>query len=118
MLAQWVVVETLSAPRMIIMSPGRMSVDPCVWVCAFTCQSESCDTGFVHGAQWAVEEAMGAHGMINYVDARTSWMDGVVARAVADCIKQVVIIAAGYCTRAYRLHQPGVKAWAQAALAC
>jgi len=45
---------------------------------------------------------MGAHGMINYVDARTSWMDGVVAAAV-------VIIAAGYCTRAYRLHQPGVK---------
>jgi hypothetical protein len=52
---------------------------------------------------------MGAHGMINYVDARTSWMDGVVAAAVRAGVSQVVIIAAGYCTRAYRLHQPGVK---------
>lgn len=62
--------------------------------------------------QWAVEEAMGAHGMINYVDARTSWMDGLVRAAAAQGCGQVVIIASGYCTRAYRLHQPGAKACA------
>ena len=55
---------------------------------------------------------MGAHGMINYVDARTSWMDGLVRDAAAQGAGQVVIIASGYCTRAYRLHQPGVKACA------
>ena len=52
---------------------------------------------------------MGAHGMINYVDARTSWMDGLVRDAAAQGFGQVVIIASGYCTRAYRLPQPGVK---------
>ncbi|KAK9836338.1 hypothetical protein WJX81_006667 [Elliptochloris bilobata] len=58
---------------------------------------------------WAVEEAMGAHGMINYVDARTSYMDGLVVIAAAQSIDQVVVIASGYCTRAYRLHRAGVK---------
>lgn len=53
---------------------------------------------------------MGAHGMINYVDARTSWMDSLVRAAAAQGFGQVVVIASGYCTRAYRLHQPGVKA--------
>ena len=58
---------------------------------------------------------MGAHGMINYVDARTSWMDGLVRAAAAQGYGQVIIIASGYCTRAYRLHHPGVKARALSA---
>ena len=90
--------------------------------------------------QFAVEDIVGAYGMINYVDARTVWMDDIVKKAQADdiaqachfspltpkpkvqlidvcksrlltcmmcqcmhCYMQVVIIAAGYCTRAYRL---------------
>lgn len=64
---------------------------------------------WVPGEQFGVETVLGAHGMINYVDARTSWMDGLVAKAPSEGIAQIVIIAAGYCTRAYRLHQPGVK---------
>ncbi|CAL8463656.1 g3190 [Coccomyxa elongata] len=53
--------------------------------------------------KFAVEDIVGAYGMINYVDARTVWMDDIVKKAQADDICQVVIIAAGYCTRAYRL---------------
>ncbi len=67
---------------------------------------------WVPGEQFGVETVLGAHGMINYVDARTSWMDGLVANAPSEGIAQIVIIAAGYCTRAYRLHQPGVKVMA------
>lgn len=102
------------------------------WVC-LTCLSH---------VQFAIEDVVGAYGMINYVDARTAWMDDIVKKAQADdisqarkalisdarrypssvqqltqafrrcsalrqpdfaAVMQVVIIAAGYCTRAYRL---------------
>lgn len=36
-----------------------------------------------------VEEVLGAHGMINYVDARTSWMDDIVKQAQWQGITQV-----------------------------
>ncbi len=39
--------------------------------------------------QFAVEELVGAHGMINYVDARTSWMDDIVKQAQWQGITQV-----------------------------
>ncbi|CAL5223896.1 g6492 [Coccomyxa viridis] len=53
--------------------------------------------------KYVVEEVLGAHGMINYVDARTAWIDDIVKQAQWQGITQVVVIAAGYCTRAYRL---------------
>lgn len=38
--------------------------------------------------QFAVEDIVGAYGMINYVDARTAWMDDIVKKAQADDISQ------------------------------
>ncbi len=32
-------------------------------------------------AQYFLEEVIGLQGMINYVDARTSWMDDIVKQA-------------------------------------
>eukprot|EP00879_Flechtneria_rotunda_P000635 GHRR01000748.1.p1 GENE.GHRR01000748.1~~GHRR01000748.1.p1 ORF type:complete len:385 (+),score=106.17 GHRR01000748.1:472-1626(+) len=52
---------------------------------------------------------LGIPGIVNFIDVRTQWFDAAVKRAIADGIKQIVIIAAGYDTRAYRLGQPGVK---------
>ncbi|GAX75847.1 hypothetical protein CEUSTIGMA_g3290.t1 [Chlamydomonas eustigma] len=52
---------------------------------------------------------MGAPGCVNFIDARTKWFDCAVNNATcARGITQVVIVAAGYDTRAYRLAQPGV----------
>ncbi|GBF98456.1 S-adenosyl-L-methionine-dependent methyltransferase [Raphidocelis subcapitata] len=52
---------------------------------------------------------LGVPGLVNFIDARTRWIDDGMKRALDDGIKQVVIIAAGYDTRAYRLGRPGVK---------
>ncbi|KAI8462802.1 MAG: S-adenosyl-L-methionine-dependent methyltransferase [Monoraphidium minutum] len=52
---------------------------------------------------------LGVPGITNFIDARTQWIDDGLSRALDDGIKQVVIIAAGYDTRAYRLSRPGVK---------
>lgn len=52
---------------------------------------------------------LGLPGIVNFIDVRTQWFDAAVKRAIADGITQVVIIAAGYDTRAYRLGQEGVK---------
>ncbi len=38
--------------------------------------------------QFAVEDIVGAYGMINYVDARTAWMDDIVRKAQADDTSQ------------------------------
>ncbi|KAG2426758.1 hypothetical protein HXX76_012815 [Chlamydomonas incerta] len=51
----------------------------------------------------------GVPGAVNFIDARTKWFDGAVTEALADGIQQVVIVAAGYDTRAYRLGAPGVR---------
>ncbi|KAK9847030.1 hypothetical protein WJX84_012320 [Apatococcus fuscideae] len=53
----------------------------------------------------------GTPGVCNFVDARTTWFDSGVRQALADGIKQVVIIAAGYDTRSYRreLHPDDVQ---------
>ncbi len=40
--------------------------------------------------QYVVEEVLGAHGMINYVDARTAWMDDIVKQAQWQGITQVI----------------------------
>lgn len=40
--------------------------------------------------QFAIEDVVGAYGMINYVDARTAWMDDIVKQAQADGISQVL----------------------------
>ena len=41
--------------------------------------------------------------MVNFVDARTKWFDDAVRAALrGGVIKQVVAVAAGYDTRAYR----------------
>jgi hypothetical protein len=47
-------------------------------------------------------------GLVNFIDARTQWVDDGMRRALDDGVKQVVIIAAGFDTRAYRLARPGV----------
>eukprot|EP01023_Acetabularia_acetabulum_P037892 TRINITY_DN3618_c0_g1_i1.p1 TRINITY_DN3618_c0_g1~~TRINITY_DN3618_c0_g1_i1.p1 ORF type:complete len:393 (+),score=88.68 TRINITY_DN3618_c0_g1_i1:234-1412(+) len=44
----------------------------------------------------------GAPGVVNFVDSRTQWFDEQVAQAAADGITQVVVMAAGFDTRAYR----------------
>lgn len=50
----------------------------------------------------------GVPGCINFIDARTQWFDGAVTQALDAGIKQVVQVAAGFDTRAYRLSRPGV----------
>lgn len=52
---------------------------------------------------------VGVHGMMNYVDARTQFFDEIVNSALDDGIRQVVVLAAGYDTRPYRLTRPFVK---------
>jgi len=52
---------------------------------------------------------LGLPGIVNFIDVRTQWFDAAVKGAIRDGITQVVIIAAGYDTRAYRLAQPGVR---------
>ncbi|KAL6745676.1 S-adenosyl-L-methionine-dependent methyltransferase [Haematococcus lacustris] len=45
----------------------------------------------------------GIPGILNLLDARTKWVDQAVTGALAAGIKQVVIVAAGFDTRPYRL---------------
>ena len=52
---------------------------------------------------------LGIPGIVNFIDCRTQWFDEGMKLAIGDGFKQVVIIAAGYDTRAYRLHRPGVR---------
>ncbi|WIA41967.1 hypothetical protein OEZ86_009270 [Tetradesmus obliquus] len=52
---------------------------------------------------------LGIPGIVRFIDVRTQWFDEGVTAAMDDGITQVVIIAAGYDTRAYRLSRPGVK---------
>ncbi|KAL3147589.1 hypothetical protein ABBQ38_014642 [Trebouxia sp. C0009 RCD-2024] len=51
----------------------------------------------------------GSPGTANYIGARTQWFDQAVASAKQLGITQVVIIAAGFDSRAYRLHTSGLK---------
>jgi Leucine carboxyl methyltransferase len=59
--------------------------------------------------QYVVENMVGVHGMMNYVDARTQFFDEMVNSALDAGIRQVVVLAAGYDTRPYRLCRPFVK---------
>eukprot|EP00884_Botryococcus_braunii_P006996 jgi/Botrbrau1/16298/Bobra.0066s0067.1 len=59
--------------------------------------------------QFVVENMVGVHGMMNYVDARTQFFDEIVNSALDEGIRQVVVLAAGYDTRPYRLCRPFVK---------
>jgi methyltransferase (TIGR00027 family) len=52
---------------------------------------------------------LGLPGIVNFIDVRTQWFDAAVKGAIRDGITQVVIIAAGYDTRAYRLASEGVR---------
>lgn len=52
---------------------------------------------------------LGIPGIVRFIDVRTQLFDDEVRAAIADGITQVVIIAAGYDTRAYRLAAPGVR---------
>eukprot|EP01026_Neomeris_dumetosa_P005107 TRINITY_DN113_c1_g1_i5.p2 TRINITY_DN113_c1_g1~~TRINITY_DN113_c1_g1_i5.p2 ORF type:complete len:283 (+),score=39.31 TRINITY_DN113_c1_g1_i5:430-1278(+) len=49
----------------------------------------------------------GAPGVVNFVDTRTQWFDAHVAQAAQDGITQVVVLAAGFDTRAYRFGGDG-----------
>ena len=51
----------------------------------------------------------GSPGTANYIDARTTWFDQAVTNAQQQGITQVVVIAAGFDSRAYRLHSPGLQ---------
>ncbi|KAL4430397.1 hypothetical protein ABPG77_002203 [Micractinium sp. CCAP 211/92] len=52
---------------------------------------------------------LGVPGVCNFVDARTKWLDQALKQALDDGVSQVVVIAAGYDTRAYRFYRPGVQ---------
>eukprot|EP00878_Enallax_costatus_P004256 GHUV01004486.1.p1 GENE.GHUV01004486.1~~GHUV01004486.1.p1 ORF type:complete len:442 (+),score=110.56 GHUV01004486.1:1220-2545(+) len=52
---------------------------------------------------------LGIPGIVRFIDVRTQWFDEGMQRAFDNGVKQVVVIAAGYDTRAYRLHRPGVR---------
>lgn len=52
---------------------------------------------------------VGVPGMINFLDARTQWFDARCAAALDAGAAQVVVVAAGYDSTAYRLARPGVK---------
>jgi methyltransferase (TIGR00027 family) len=52
---------------------------------------------------------VGVPGMINYLDARTQFFDERVAAALDAGCKQVVVVAAGFDSTAYRHHRAGVK---------
>ncbi|EFN53633.1 hypothetical protein CHLNCDRAFT_53521 [Chlorella variabilis] len=57
-----------------------------------------------------VEDAgVGVPGVCNFVDARTKWIDGALRQALDEGFTQVVCLAAGYDTRAYRFARRGVK---------
>ncbi|GBF97576.1 S-adenosyl-L-methionine-dependent methyltransferase [Raphidocelis subcapitata] len=45
---------------------------------------------------------LGTPGVVNFVDARTKWFDSEVEAALARGVTQVVAVAAGFDTRAYR----------------
>ena len=51
----------------------------------------------------------GTPGLCNFVDARTKWLDAAVEVAAQKGVLQVVIVAAGFDTRAYRLCRPGMQ---------
>lgn len=51
----------------------------------------------------------GRSSAITYVAVRTCFYDDAVTRAIDDGIRQVVVIAAGYDSRAWRLARPGVR---------
>lgn len=53
------------------------------------------------------DRALGA--TFSYLAARTLFFDGEVRRALDDGMKRVVIVGAGYDSRAWRLAQPGVQ---------
>jgi methyltransferase (TIGR00027 family) len=60
--------------------------------------------------QWFLETPfLGIPGIVRFIDVRTQWFDEAMNAAIDNGIKQVVIIAAGYDTRAYRLSRPGVR---------
>ncbi|KAG2498652.1 hypothetical protein HYH03_003398 [Edaphochlamys debaryana] len=50
----------------------------------------------------------GCPGIMRYLDARTRWLDQEVATALTEGFTQVVVVAAGFDSRAYRFAAPGV----------
>jgi hypothetical protein len=53
----------------------------------------------------------GSPGTANYIDARTTWFDQAVEGATKLGLSQVVVIAAGFDSRAYRLHASGMQVY-------
>ncbi|GIL48590.1 hypothetical protein Vafri_4651 [Volvox africanus] len=53
--------------------------------------------------------AFGCPGIMTYLNARTRWLDEEVSAAIRQGFTQVVVVAAGFDTRAYRLSTPGVS---------
>jgi methyltransferase (TIGR00027 family) len=51
----------------------------------------------------------GLSAMSAYLERRTAWFDGVTLRGLAEGLRQVVIVAAGYDCRALRFRTPGVR---------
>ena len=67
--------------------------------------------GELIGLQYVSEHPKhGAPGTANYIDARTRWFDAAVQTASKQGMKQIVVIAAGFDSRAYRFHAPGLQA--------
>lgn len=51
----------------------------------------------------------GTPGVCNFLDARTKWFDHQMQIELENGIQQVVVLAAGYCSRAYRFYRMGVE---------
>src|SRR3569623_940834 len=51
---------------------------------------------------------VGIEGMINFALLRERYVDDVMRSEVADGAEQIVVLGAGFDTRAYRIDRPGV----------
>ena len=69
------------------------------------CTCKGCHARLQSGVE---DGEYGVPGVCNFVDARTKWLDGALKQALDEGFAQVVCIAAGYDTRAYRFYRRGV----------
>jgi len=61
-----------------------------------------------HISKWFMRQTL-AISFVNYLEARTRFFDQEVERAINSSFKQIVIVASGFDTRAYRFHKEGTR---------
>ena len=95
---------------LLLPSPRFSTLFHCLLPLSSLCFSSKISTEHFVPLQHVTEHPKhGSPGTANYIDARTTWFDEAVLSARQQGITQVVVIAAGYDTRAYRLHIPGLQ---------